>query len=53
MTREVKLLREDHNFSTDIAILDVAEALRRHIDEEAFDKLLEKLPEGAIEFWTP
>lgn len=53
MTREVKLLREDHNFSTDTAIRDVAEALRRHVDEEAFDKLLEKLPEGAVDFWTP
>jgi uncharacterized protein (DUF2267 family) len=53
MTREVKLLREDHNFSTDTAIRDVAEALRRHVDEEAFDKLLAQLPEGAVEFWTP
>jgi len=53
MTREVKLLREDHNFSTDSAIRDVAEALRRHVDEKAFDKLLAQLPEGAVEFWTP
>lgn len=53
MTREVRLLREDHNFSTDTAIRDVAEALRRHVDEEAFDKLLAQLPEGAVEFWTP
>jgi uncharacterized protein (DUF2267 family) len=53
MTREVKALRENHNFSTETAIRDVAEALRRHVDEEAFDKLLTQLPEGAVEFWTP
>lgn len=53
MTREVKSLREKHNFSTDTAIRDIAEALRRHVDEEAFDKLLTQLPEGAVEFWTP
>lgn len=53
MTREVKLLRQSHNFSPDTAIHDVAEALRRHIDEEAFDKLLAQLPKGAVDFWTP
>ena len=53
MTKEVRLLRRQHNFSTDTAIRDVAEALRRHVDEDAFDKLLAQLPEGAIEFWTP
>lgn len=53
MTKEVRLLREHHNFSTDTAIRDVAEALRRHVDEDAFDKLLAQLPEGAVEFWMP
>ncbi|WP_277422477.1 DUF2267 domain-containing protein [Cyanobacterium aponinum] len=53
MTEEVKSLRKDHNFSTDTAIQDVARALRRHVDEEAFDKLLKQLPKGAIEFWKP
>lgn len=53
MTREIKLSREQHNFSTETAIRDVAEALRRHVDEEAFDKMLTQLPEGAVEFWTP
>lgn len=53
MTRDVKLLREDYNFSPDTAIRDVAKALRRHVDEEAFDKLLAQLPEGAVEFWAP
>lgn len=53
MTAEVKLLRDEHNFSTNTAIRDVAQALRRHVDEEAFDKLLAKLPKGAVEFWEP
>jgi uncharacterized protein (DUF2267 family) len=53
MTREVKSLREKHNFSTETATRDVAEALLRHVDEEAFDILLKQLPERAVEFWTP
>lgn len=51
MTKEVCLLRKNHNFSTETAIRDVAEALRRHVDEEDFDRLLATLPEGAIDFW--
>ncbi|MEO1209101.1 MAG: DUF2267 domain-containing protein [Cyanobacteria bacterium J06638_20] len=53
MTEEVQLLRSEHNFSTETAIRDVARALRRHVDEEAFDRLLATLPEGAMEFWKP
>ena len=53
MTAEVKLLREEHNFSTDTAIRDVARALRRHVDGEVFDALLAQLPDGAVEFWAP
>lgn len=53
MTQEVKLLRAEHNFSTETAICDVAQALRRHVDEEAFDTLLAHLPKGAVEFWEP
>lgn len=51
MTSEVKALREAHNFSTETAIRDVAVALRRHVDEAAFDRVLAKLPAGAVEFW--
>ena len=51
MTKEVRLLRSEHNFSTDTAIRDVAIALRRHVDEAAFDRLLAQLPSGAVEFW--
>ena len=53
MSLEVKLLRPEHNFSTENAIRDVAQALRRHVNEESFDKLLTQLPEGAEEFWKP
>ncbi|MBF2088833.1 MAG: DUF2267 domain-containing protein, partial [Synechococcales cyanobacterium K44_A2020_017] len=51
MMRDVRSLREEHNFSTETAIKDVAAALRRHVDEKAFDHVLTQLPEGAIDFW--
>jgi len=53
MTNEVKSLRAEHNFATDTAIRDVAQALRRHVDEKVLDQLLTQLPEGVIEFWKP
>jgi uncharacterized protein (DUF2267 family) len=53
MMQEVMALRPDHNFSTQTAIRDVAQALRRHVDEEAFNSLLAQLPEGAADFWQP
>jgi len=51
MTKEVQALRSEHNFSPETAIRDVAQALRRHIDEAAFDRLLAGFPDGAVEFW--
>jgi uncharacterized protein (DUF2267 family) len=51
MTREVKSLRAEHNFSTDTAIHDVAVALRRNIIESDFDQLLATFPEEASAFW--
>jgi uncharacterized protein (DUF2267 family) len=51
MNREVKLLRPDHNFSPDTAIHDVTKALRKNVDEELFDTILQKLPAEAQEFW--
>ncbi len=51
MTKEVQKLRADHNFAPDSAIKDVAVALRKHVDETAFDQVLAMLPDGAIEFW--
>ncbi|NML73428.1 DUF2267 domain-containing protein [Rhizobium sp. S-51] len=52
MTREVKALRPDHNFSTDTALSDVAAVMRRHIDLTAFEAVLAELPPGAKQFWT-
>jgi uncharacterized protein (DUF2267 family) len=51
MTKEVKSLRAEHNFSTDTAIHDVAVALRRNLIESEFELLLSTFPQGAIEFW--
>jgi uncharacterized protein (DUF2267 family) len=51
MTKEVKALRADHNFSPDNAIHHVAVALRKNVDEEELEKVLKKLPPGAGEFW--
>lgn len=53
MTAEVKELRSRHNFSTDSAIQSVAAALRKQVNAESFDRLLEGLPAGAKEFWAP
>jgi uncharacterized protein (DUF2267 family) len=53
MTKEAQALRAEHNFAPDTAIGDVASALRRHVDEAAFNRVLAKLPEGATEFWRP
>lgn len=51
MTREAQSLRAAHNFAPDTAIQDVARALKKYVDREAFDRVLAELPEGAIEFW--
>jgi len=51
MTREVKAFRGDHNVSPDDAISAVAEALWRHVDKAAFERMLAGLPTGASEFW--
>jgi uncharacterized protein (DUF2267 family) len=51
MSREARDLRKDHNFAPETCILDVASALRRHIDQAAFDRVVASLPEGAGEFW--
>jgi uncharacterized protein (DUF2267 family) len=51
MTREVRAFRGNHNVSPDTAIADVAEALRRHVDERVLDRVLARLPAGAVDFW--
>lgn len=53
MTKEVQSLRPDHNFAPENAIRDVATALRKHVDQDAFNQVLARLPEGAAEFWKP
>lgn len=52
LTREVQSVRQHHNFSPDTVIADVAWALRRHVDETAFDKLLATLGSQAQELWA-
>lgn len=51
MTREVQAFRGDHNVSPDTAIADVAAALRRNVDEAMLDRVLVRLPAGAVDFW--
>lgn len=51
LTEEVRGVRHEHNFSPDGAILAVAQALRRHVDAAALDRLLAGLPEGAVDYW--
>lgn len=51
ITKEVQALRSEHNFAPETAIRDVARALRRNIDETAFERVLGTLPDGAREFW--
>jgi uncharacterized protein (DUF2267 family) len=53
LTREVQTLRKHHNFAPDTAIADVAAALRRHVDEAAFERAFRHLPQEAKEFWAP
>lgn len=53
MTREVQALRPNHNFAPDSAIRDVARALRKNLaDPAGFDRMLQTLPEGAVDFWA-
>ncbi|MFG1401117.1 DUF2267 domain-containing protein [Xanthobacter sediminis] len=52
MTGEAQGLRRHHNFAPSSAIRDVAASLRRHVDEEAFDRMLGTLPEDAAGFWA-
>jgi len=52
MAREAQGLRPEHNFAPDTAIRDVAIALRRNVDQAAFDRVLATLPQGATQFWA-
>jgi uncharacterized protein (DUF2267 family) len=52
MTREVQTLRKDHNLAPDTAIEAVAWALWRRVNHGEFQRVLDKLPCGAVEFWA-
>ena len=49
MTKEVRALRAEHNYAPETAIRDVA--VRRNVDQTAFERVLAMLPPGAMEFW--
>ena len=51
MNKEVKLLRPEHNFSTDTAIEDVASVLKKHVNLKSFETVLTDLPQAARRFW--
>ena len=51
MNAEVKLLRKDHNFSTDTAIEDVRLVLQRFVDSKRLAKALAGQAPMAKQFW--
>lgn len=53
MVADAKTLRADHNFSPDNCIEAVAEALRKHLDVTALDRVLAGMPAGAADYWNP
>jgi uncharacterized protein (DUF2267 family) len=48
---EVKAIRQDHNFSTDTAIAEVALALRQNMNELDYGLMLKNLPAEAATYW--
>jgi uncharacterized protein (DUF2267 family) len=52
-TRDVQALRPLHNYAGDTSMRDVARALRRHVDEPRFDRVLATFGPAAVAFWTP
>lgn len=51
LIREVKEIRKHHNLTPDNAIEAVAWTLRRYTDRADFDRVLARLPAGAVQFW--
>ncbi len=51
--RDVLALRPLHNYATASSRSDVARALRRHVDEARFDRVLASLGDDAVAFWRP
>jgi uncharacterized protein (DUF2267 family) len=52
LAREAMAFRGDHSILPESGIADVARALRRHVEPQAFERALDKLPPGAREFWA-
>jgi uncharacterized protein (DUF2267 family) len=52
LTREVRALRQDHNFAPDSAIADVAAALWQVADAKALRACLDALPTDAAQYWA-
>lgn len=51
MTSEAQQLRSGHNFALATAISDVANALRRNVDQGALERVLATMSEDASLFW--
>lgn len=51
LMKEVRAFRHDHNLSTDTALEDVTVVIRRHVDQAAFERILNTLPPDARRFW--
>lgn len=49
---EIKSVRRDHNLAPPDVIAKAAQALRRHVDTNALDRLLQDLPDGASDYWS-
>jgi uncharacterized protein (DUF2267 family) len=52
MTAEAKALRPNHNLTPDNAIRATARAVWRSVNHAEFRRVLETLPEDAMDFWT-
>ncbi|KRD96259.1 hypothetical protein ASE63_11205 [Bosea sp. Root381] len=52
LAREAMAFRGDHNIIPESGIADVARALRRHVEPQAFERALAELPPGARAFWA-
>lgn len=50
---DVCSIRAQHNFSPPDAVASVATALRKHVDADAFERVLAFLPVWASRYWQP
>ena len=50
---DVRSVRPEHNFSPPDAVVSVATALSRHVDTQAFERVLALLPAEARRYWQP